>query len=282
MRNYPAALLLILAQAAHSQAVLIDHPFAAGTARFGAPQGFVGDHFVLGSRGEVWVIDSLSTWVGAADVHGTVKLFGGIEAELPAAEPAQPDCACHYPTVIKSGAAGTDIRVSAAAPGVWRVDFQDLKWSVPGGVPIQFGVSGAGRNTAAPTTSLHALRLFDENGRPLGRYTLDGKSPDPTLGLDIQVRGHRTVPVVFRSSGAMLEVSLQAGNGFEPGDADPGSLHLGARRVPPVRITEAGKALLLHFQREEIAPRPGELSVCLSGTLRGGIPFEGCDRLPDR
>lgn len=278
MRNCAAALLLTLAQAAHSQALLVDHPYRATPARLGVPQGFIGDHFVLGSRGELWVVDSLSTWASAAAGHGTAKLFGGIEAELPT-DPAQPDCACHNLTVLKSGAPGTDIPASAAAQGVWRIDFQDLKWSVPGGVPIQFGILGAGRNTASPTTSLHALRLFDENGRLLGRYTVDGAAPDSALGLNVQVRGHRTVPVAFRSSGGMLAVTLQAGNGFEPGQADPQSLRLGDRQVPPVRITEIGGALLLYFRREEITPRHGEMNVCLTGTLRDGIPFEGCDLL---
>jgi len=281
MRHLRAAVVFILAQAAYGQALVVDQPYRSNAAKLGVPRGFVGDHFVLGSHGEVWVIDSLSTWVSRADLPGTVKLLGGVEADLsPQGTPAQPDCACHNLTVLKSGAVGPEIRVSAVAPRIWRIDFQDLRWSVPGGVPIQFGVLGAGRNTASRTTSHHDLRLFDDDGKLLGRYMAQDAPPDQALGIDVQVRGHRTVPVALRASGGMLEVALQPGNGFDPAQADPASLRLGFRHVPPVSTTEAPNRLLLQFRREDVGPRPGELTVCLTGTLRDGIPFEGCDLVP--
>jgi len=96
------------------------------------------------------------------------------------------------------------IRISAGAPGTWRVEFDDLQWSVPGGVPLQFGVLGTGRpagaggprqiwlNQARAGGSLHDIRLFDENGKLLGRYTPDGQPLDPVIGINVQVWGHRS------------------------------------------------------------------------------------------
>lgn len=282
----------------YGQALLVDTQFPVERARLGVPNGFIGDHFQVGSRGDVWVVDSLSTWVATdetaarpGDLFESVKLFGGIEAELPPpGAPPQPDCACHNLVVLKGGAirSGEDapgLRISAAAPDLWRIDFRDLRWSVPGGVPIQFGVLATGRrhtwfNTASRTAAAHDLRLFDENGKLLGRYPAKGAPLDAALGIPVQVRGHRTVPVAVRSSGGMLEVTLQAGNGFEPGQANITNLRLGARRAPPAHVAAANHGLVLQFRRDEVAIRPGELTVCLTGTLVDGIPFEGCDLLP--
>lgn len=255
--------LLTLVNAICAQALLVDRASGVGTVWVGVPNGFIGDHFSVGSAGDVWVIDVLSVWVKnedpaarLGDIYESVKLLGGIEAQLPAAgEPAQPDCACHNLAVLKSGllrshtnAAGTaDVRVSAAAPGIWRIDFDDLKWSIPGGVPIQFGVLGTGRsgggrhawfNSAAADMSPHDLRLFDDDGRLLGRYDSESAPRDGGVGFNIQVRGHKSVPVAVRSAGGMLQAVLRAGNGFDPGQANPDTLRIGPNKASAAAIQE--------------------------------------------
>ena len=303
--------LFTLATAIHAQALLVDRASGVGTAWVGVPKGFIGDHFSVGSAGDVWVIDALSVWVKSedpaarlGDIYESMKLLGGIEAQLPAAgEPAQPDCACHNLAVLKSGllrshanaATTADIRISAAGPGIWRIDFDDLKWSIPGGVPIQFGVLGTGRsgggrhawlNSAISDTSSHDLRLFDDSGRLLGRYNSESAPRDGGVGFNIQVRGHKSVPVAVRSEGGTLEMVLRAGNGFDPRQANPDTLRIGPNKALPAAIQEwtgqGSKELVLQFRRDEIGSRPGELTVCVTGLERNGIPFEGCDVLPKR
>lgn len=217
--------LLAFGPAASAQAPLIDR--AAGTqtnhARLGVQRGFLGDHFEIGVPGEVWIVDRIAVWTvqdpdgrmaeHLGDLYTSVKLFGGIEAQIPApGQPVPPDCACHNLVVLKSGklASGSDtpdtgeVRVSREGSAMWRVEFADLKWSVPGGVPLQFGVLGLEQtgdsaglkgswfNRAAAVGGTHDLRLFDENGRLLRRYAPDGARVDPSIGFNVQVWGHRS------------------------------------------------------------------------------------------
>jgi len=220
--------LLCLAAAlpgVYGQAPQVDRSWPPGqnAVKLGVPQGFLGDHFVLGARGEVWIADRLAVWAVVepnrqadrrlGDLYESVKLLGGIEAELPApGQPAPPDCACHNLAVLKSAALRTgkdaaetdDVRIFAAAPGVWRIEFQDVRWSVPGGVPIQFGVLWTERpgtrtqqrsawfNSAGAGADKHDLRRFDENGRLLGRYEPESGRLDPAIGFHVQVWGHRS------------------------------------------------------------------------------------------
>jgi hypothetical protein len=122
-----------------------------------------------------------------------------------AAAPDISQCACHGLTVLKAATLrpGSDssgnpgIQITPAGQdgshGLWQVDFQDVRWSVPGGLNLQFGVLGVGRpkadgtpyiwfNLASPGAERH-LRWFDPDGKPVG--TVD----DP-LRLHVQVWGH--------------------------------------------------------------------------------------------
>jgi len=204
--------LVLVTQAAYGQALLVDRTLPAdqdGAAPLGVPHGFLGDHFQVGARGEVWVIDSLAVWAVAdpsagfeprlSDLYESVSLFGGIESQLPTR--GQPDCSCHKLVALQRGT----LQPSADAPTppgyaspwmhrAWRVEFRDLKWSVPGGLPIQFGVLATGRptaalgqrytwfNHAAEDGGAHDLRLFDEDGNLLGRYAPKELQPNPSLG----------------------------------------------------------------------------------------------------
>jgi hypothetical protein len=312
-----APALTVATHAAYGQALLVDRNFAANqgaAAPLGVSRGFLGDHFRVGARGEVWVIDRLAVWAIAdpsnggaprlSDLYESVKLFGGIEARLPI--PA--GCACDKVVGLQRGnlqpgsdaADNAGIRITPATPGTWQVEFTDLKWLVPGGIPIQFGVLATGRpagvleqqrytwlSHAAEDRGSHDLRLFDENGNLLGRFAPNGlpySQQSPSVGMNVQVWGHKTAPIAIHSSGSLWEVELQSGNGFQPDAADPESLRFGPLRASPVMVApaadRAGASLVMQFRPEETGIRRGGMSVCLVGNQRDGTPFEGCDLVP--
>src|SRR5581483_1726232 len=178
----------------HAQVVLLDGaPTAEPGIRVGlvAGDGFIADHFKVGSAGETWVIDSVEIWAvpdtaplraKLGDLYEGVSLFGGIES--PAPVPGEPVCDCHNLITVKTGIwhAGSDtpdtndIEVSKMTSKLWQLTFRNLSWSVPGGVDIQFGVMGRGRpapggqrdrwySRAAYGAGSHQLRVFDGKGK---------------------------------------------------------------------------------------------------------------------
>jgi hypothetical protein len=200
---------------------------------------------------------------------------------------------------LQPGADAADnvrIRITPATPGTWRVEFNDLKWSVPGGIPIQFGVLATGRpagvsgqrytwlNHAAKDRGAHDLRLFDDNGSLLGRFAPNGQPLSPSVGMNVQVWGHKTALIAIRSGGSLWEVQLRTGDGFQPDTANPESLRFGPGRASPVMtapaVDGAGASLLLQFQPEQTGIRRGDVTACLTGNQRDGTPFEGCDLVP--
>jgi hypothetical protein len=202
---------------------------------------------------------------------------------------------------LQPGADAADnvrIRIPPATPGTWRVEFNDLKWSVPGGIPIQFGVLATGRpagvsgqrytwlnhafigsSRAAEDQDAHDLRLFDENGSQLERFAPNGLPLSPSVGMNVQAWGHRSALIAIRSAGSLVEVQLRTGDGFHPDAADPESLRFGPRRASPVMtapaVDRAGPSLVMQFRPEETGIRRGEVSACLTGNQRDGTPFEG-------
>jgi hypothetical protein len=322
-----APALVVVAYAAYGQALLVDRSLGAdqrGAAPLGVSRGFLGDHFQVGSRGEDWVIDRLAVWAVAdpsarvadasasaalrfGDLYEGIKLFGGIEAPLPI--PA--GCTCDKVVALQwgnlqPGADAVDnarIRITPATPGSWQVEFSDLKWSVLGGMPIQFGVLATGRpagvsgeryawlnhafigsRRAAEDQGAHDLRLFDENGNQLGRFAPNGLPLSPSVGMNVQVWGHRAALIAIHPSGSLWEVRLRTGDGFHPEAADPESLRFGPGRASPVMVAPAfdgaAESLVMQFRPEETSIRRGEVFACLTGNLRDGTPFEGCDLVP--
>src|SRR5215469_12066443 len=159
--------------------------------------GFVAATFRVGASSEVWIIDHIRT--GAApdaasplpppgDLYSSVTLYGGIEVDP--AEASQ--CACHGLTQLKSvtlqvgGGSpipGVTFVPSGPSGATWQIDFNDLHWSVPGGLNLQVGVMGVGRPTATGATHVwlnpllqsdagSGLDWFDEAGKPLGHAGL--------------------------------------------------------------------------------------------------------------
>jgi hypothetical protein len=274
--------------------------------------GFVGDHFMLGAKGEIWVMDTIRVWVmpesdssRLGDRFDKLLLFGAIES--PPTEPGQPYCDCHNLTTIRNAnlrpgtdeANGPTLAITPAGAGTWQVDFRDLRWSVPGGVEIQFGVKGVGRadrggkpfawqNRADrvdsdQVNSDHQLRLFDENGKLEGPYMLNGSPADPHIGLNVQVWAHKTAPVAIRSLGNLIEVVLENAAYFTARNTNVESLRFGPKKAAPVASRTEMKAdqpeLVIQFRRPDTGIRPGDVSACLTGLQLDGAPFEGCDLL---
>ena len=304
---------VLCSQPQPSQILVVDRGMEGGAQAAGVPlgrtkgAGFVGDHFRIGAAGEVWIIDTIRTWArpgesaghaaSLGDVFESVTLFGGIEAAPPKpGQPPEPECDCHNLMTIKGarlqpGAdqpASPDVTVSPAAAGIRQVDFRSLRWSVPGGVDIQFGVMGVSRhgrqtwhNQAANMGNAHQLKIFDEKGKLEGPYVPDGEPVDGRAGLNVQVWGHRSAPVAIRSGGTAIEVVLRSDASFDAGRADAATLRFGPKNAAPIssrlETIEGRAALVARFRRADAGIQGAVVSACLTGRLQDGVPFEGCD-----
>jgi hypothetical protein len=183
-----------------------------------------------------------------------------------------------------------DVRIADSAAGVRQVDFQNLHWSVPGGVGIQFGVMGVARggsqvwfNQAAHVGGAHKLNVFDDKGKLEGPFSPDGGPVDSGTGFYVQVWGHKMAPVAVRSAAATIEVVLRSDASFDAAHADQKTLRFGPKGALPVasRMEQVGghAALVVEFRRAEAGLQGFNGSACLTGREHGGVPFEGCDLL---
>lgn len=181
----------------------------------GEKDRFVGDDFTVGTAGEVWFIDTFRSWVLVEDAPGPpfqkLTLYGGIAGQPGNPEEAQ--CACHGIVAIKaSGAPGVSLTPAANQPPggfqeggkayrLWEIEFRDVRWSVPGGIAIQFALkaetSRAWFHHASPAQASHRLRVFDPDGQL--RSFLGGDEN----GIDFQVWGHLSAKVAGRRAGAV-------------------------------------------------------------------------------
>jgi hypothetical protein len=299
------ACAFLIARPSSGQILVVDRGAKESPTSTGVPLGkrkgggFVGDHFQIGKAGEVWIIDTIRTWVRSAGPLGngfeSVSLFGGIESPPPKpGDPPQPDCDCHNLMAIRSARlrSGTDELDSAGvaiAPGsgVRQVDFNGLHWSVPGGVDLQFGVMGVPRTSASVWINLavhmpdqHALKVFDEKGKFEGPYSDD----DAGAALYVQVWAHKSAHIAIRSAATVIEVALQSEGGLDAGSADPATLRFGPRNAASIgsrfESSNGRTSLIAKFRRADIGIPAGVASVCLTGRLKDGVPFEGCDLIP--
>jgi len=305
----PISCALLFASASMAQMLVVDRPALPGTQNAGEPvgrakgPGFVGDHFRLGAAGEIWVIDTIRVWERSpgklGDTFESVALFGGIEAvPPPPGKPPEADCDCHNLISIKSaryhsGSAPGEpagIAESASGSGLRQIDFQNLHWSVPGGLNIQFGVMGVSRRGNQPwlyqTATMpdqHHLNLFDDKGKLEGAYAPDGRPPAAGLGVNVQVWAHRAATIEIRPSAAAIEVVLRSDDSFDATKAEAASLRLGPNGAAPVSSrlqTQNGRQMLVaRFQRQGTGLQPSSVSACMNGRLSDGVPFEGCDLL---
>ena len=289
----PISCALLSGQPHPGKMILVDRAMPSAGIPLGNTKslGFLGDHFRLGAAGEVWILDTIRTWVRPSlpashaasfgDAFESLTLFGGIEATPPQPrQPPQPECDCHNLMSIKSGiyqpgaqqSQATDVHISSAgSDGIRQVDFQNLSWSVPGGVDIQFGVMGTARDRkqtldgiTSSTGDLHQLKLFDEKGKLDGPYAPDGKAVDSHLGLNIQVWGHRYAPIIVRPTSTAIEVVLRTDASFDVSKVDLKSLRFGpnqAAGTSRLQTMDGHVALVTGFQWTDVATRPLNLSV---------------------
>jgi hypothetical protein len=307
----PISCALLSGQPQPGKMILVDRAMPSAGIPVGNTQsfGFIGDHFRVGAAGEVWILDAIRTWVkpglpvsqaaSFGDAFESLTLFGGIEATPPEpGQPPQPECDCHNLMSIKSGNYQlgaqqpqiTDVHLSpVGSTGIRQVDFQNLSWSVPGGVDIQFGLMGIARDhkqtlksLASSTGDLHQLKLFDEKGKLAGSYAPEGKAVESRLGLNIQVWGHRYAPIILRPTSAAIEVVLRTDASFDVSRVDLKTLRFGpnaAAGTSRLQTIDGHAALITGFQWTDVASRPSNLSVCLNGRFQDGVPFGGCSLL---
>jgi hypothetical protein len=206
---------LALPGCAASQALLLDrglipdsHTKAIGIDCTGADGSLTGDDFSIGREGETWVIDKIRAWIISPHAFGaqfqTITFLGGL-----ANDQATVECACHNLLPMKrgmlsdEGSGNPDIVVSSTSvANLWQVDFQNFRWSVPGGAKVQFAIHAVPRGLPQPnpearpllaaTTVQHAhsLRVFSKEGA--FKSFLDKKLPSSgeSLVIGIQVWGH--------------------------------------------------------------------------------------------
>jgi hypothetical protein len=177
-------------------------------------KGFLGDAFRLGSSGENWMIDSIRVWAvpDAAPACSMVKPGDRIEkltlygALYNPPVPGQAECDCHalVPVVNapmeKGGNRFTNRTVTLTVEfGLWRIDFGDVRWSVPGGMDVLFAVRATERTgqscpaakswtlAAHPADPDYRLRLFDKALVPAGF----ADAQVPARQVQVQVKAHK-------------------------------------------------------------------------------------------
>jgi hypothetical protein len=192
-------------------------------------QGFLGDNFTVGTRGEQWVIDSIRTWSvpglreidpdHLGDFFQDVRLYigasGGSLTPRAAAllSPGNDEASDANVRISEATGAGASLYDDfGAALRVWQIDFSGLNLVVEGGVPYSFGVWGIGRAVPggngktyqwfnhASNASLSGARqdgadgmmlLFDGSGKALGSFNAQGNGWDKTSDINVQVFAHR-------------------------------------------------------------------------------------------
>lgn len=269
---------------------------------------FIADDFVVGAAKEDWIIDRIRLWAVAdpkapstralGDLVKKISLLGGIAPDL--RKPNQPpdaDCDCHNLPVLKSTsfepdsntARNRDVEI-ADGPQIhesatWQIDFNDLRWSVPGGVRIQFGVFAepnagyAWYNLATPSDA-EQLRIFSSAGKFEKAFT----SPSPAR-LNVQVWGHLLARISIHPSGQKLQVILWNTAFLGVEQVDRTSLHFGPGKAVPEStevedVQHSGQpALVMFFQPAASGIAPRSVNACLTGKHQDGAPFEACDLL---
>ena len=211
-----ACALLALPLAAQSLVVdrpLGDRPPVPQIVERGAKGAFA-DAFQIGAKGEVWMIDAVRVWAMPAaspacsrelgDQLAKITLFGALDNPP---VPGQPVCDCHALVALADvpltpgGSSSGNAKVQLTPEkGAWRLDFHDVRWSVPGGMDVLFSVRATARRqdacpavagwslAAAPGAATYRLHLLNEKGVPIGLEP----APKHPRTVDIQVWARKT------------------------------------------------------------------------------------------
>ena len=177
-------------------------------------KGAYADAFQIGAKGEVWMIDAVRVWAIPAaspacprelgDQVEKLTLFGALDNPP---VPGVPVCDCHALVALATVPLSPGNSVSGNAKvrltpekGAWRLDFQDVRWSVPGGSDVLFSVRATARRQDAcpavagwslastPAAATYRLHLLNEKGVPIGPEP----APKHPRTVNIQVWARRT------------------------------------------------------------------------------------------
>jgi hypothetical protein len=176
--------ILALAGSLSAQTLVVDRGLAASRGvpepvERGEGQGFLGNSFKVGAKGETWVLDTPRVWAAAGDAKPCPKapgdrvekivLLGALDKPPVAGQPA---CACHALVQIASAtlepgaSAPANSSLKLAAEGdLWRLNFENLRRSVPGGMDVLFAVRATGRAEAEACTAGKSWSLSASPGR---------------------------------------------------------------------------------------------------------------------
>ncbi len=266
---------------------------------------FLADDFVAGAAKEDWVIDHIRLWAvpdpkagspqSAGDLFRKISLIGGIAPDLPVpGQPAPVECDCHNlpalkTAVLQQGSNSTDspeVTISAnkqEGSDLWQIDFKDMKWSVPGGTSIQFGIladayAGATWYNLGSAADAGHLRVFSNVGKLQNVFQSDSPA-----AMNIQVWGHLLARVTIHTSGQKYHVILRSQSYMDASQIDPASLRLGKASAQNVHVEDVnhnGKSdLVMYFRMADTGIPPKSVNACLTGKRLDGAPFEGCDLL---
>ncbi|HUB31418.1 MAG TPA: hypothetical protein VMA31_00270 [Bryobacteraceae bacterium] len=146
-------------------------------------KGSYADAFRIGASGEVWMIDAIRVWAFPNPQVHKVTLFGALDNPP---VPGVPVCDCHALVPISSEA------VLTPENGLWRFEFRNVRWSVPGDLDVLFTLRSTpaepGWNLSAFPAPKSRLHLLNEKGVPIG---LEPLRLQP-VSIPIQVWAHRT------------------------------------------------------------------------------------------
>jgi hypothetical protein len=176
------------------------------------PEGSFAGLFRVGKTGEVWMIDTIRLWFlpprGAAcgkelgDAIEKITLLGALDNPP---VPGQPVCDCHAliplataPLDRGSSQAKNSTVKLAFEEGMWRIDFSQMRWSMPAAADALFQLRATARAktscavesdwslATAPAPPGHRLHLLDKKGVPVG--LAPEESP---RAIAVQVWGNR-------------------------------------------------------------------------------------------
>lgn len=175
---------------------------------------------------------------------------------------------------------------------IWQIDFQNLRWSVPGGSDIQFGIQAVPRVTAgarqnvswsehgSAITGEHSLRVFDRRSLPKSFYAPQAQA---SAGFNVQAWGHLLANISILPRGPILEVRLRSDKRLQPGNINVKSVLLGtagkasSSKVEPGSGKDGSSDLVLEFAVSSTGIAPNAVNACVTGETLDGVPFEGCD-----
>lgn len=234
------------------------------------------------------MIDRVRIWAARDASYSAVTLFGGLlDSTLGKQAKSPNDCDCHG--IIRPIKTVNVDRKPAADSKLAPIDFDDVRWSVPGGSDVQFGVKGltGPGNAGPPKAVLNAtvagerdhLRVFDGEGKFQSLFA----SATAPQRIAIQVWAHLLVDVKFRASRSGIEVVLKGDAAFDVKQVDRRSLKIEGRpadQTGRLEDTNSDGKMDLVLPVSHQAMPPGTAVACIRGNRADGIPFEGCDVIP--